>query len=262
MKRTLLMVVQTYLDRTSGFYVNSIFESDEAQQVAKIAEDTYYQMIQEYPDLLFTMKRTVLDAFSDVSRPNFLLIPSAVQRIQESEIYYNTSKTEGLEYKKLTYLPPREFMGCVGRTDSTNTIIVEGLDKDRMAVNTKQFPTYFTSFDNVHVVFDSYNSDYDTTLQSSKTLVVVSQEEPFLQEDDFEIPVPATLSETYLNMFLDEAMSLVYQQANPLISRKARAARIKLQQDNRKLGGGRGKTRYGRSGHSTSYVPRGHRSNG
>ena len=93
MKRTLLMVVQAYLDRTSGFYVNSIFESDEAQQVAKIAEDTYYQMIQEYPDLLFTMKRTVLDAFSDVSRPNFLLIPSAVQRIQESEIYYNTSKT-------------------------------------------------------------------------------------------------------------------------------------------------------------------------
>ena len=57
MKRTLLQVTQEYLDATSGFYVDSIFDTDESQQVAKIAERVYYQMVQEYDNVLFTEDR-------------------------------------------------------------------------------------------------------------------------------------------------------------------------------------------------------------
>lgn len=259
MQRTLLQVTQEYLDATSGFYVDSIFDTDESQQVAKIAERVYYQMVQAYPDLLFTMKQRTLESIADDTKPNYLLLPSNVQKVQESTIMYNVSKTDGeVSYKELKYLTPLEFMRKTRRDNTTNSVVVEGFDENKMVVLTKQFPSYFTSFDNKYVVFDSYHSDYDTTIQASKTLLVASEEETFLQQDNFVIPIPNPLSETYLDMFLDEALTLVYQQPVGKISQRARAGRIKLQQDNRALGQSRGKKSYGRKGRTGSYVPRGH----
>jgi len=259
MQRTLLQVVQEYLDATSGFYVDSIFDTDESQQVAKIAERVYYQMVQAYPNLLFTMKQRTLESIADATKPNYLLLPANVQKVQESVVMYNVSKTTGeVNYKELKYLPPLDFMRHMKRNTTDNAIVVEGFDENKMVVFTKQFPSYFTSFDNKYVVFDSYNSDYDTTIQASKTLLVTSEEETFLQQDDFVIPIPNSLSETYLDMFLDEALTLVHQQPVGKISQRARAGKIKLQQDNRALGQSRSKKKYGRIGRTGSYVPRGH----
>lgn len=260
MQRTLLQVCQTYLDATSGFYVDSIFDTDESQQVANIAERIYYKMVQAYPNLLFTMKERTLDAVSDTDRPNYMLLPKDVQKVKESKLYYNVATESGeVNYKEVQYLTPLDFVSQTNRASSTtNTMIVEGYDDNKMVIGTKQFPSYFTSFDNKYVVFDSYNSDYDTTLQASKTRIVVSEEAVFLIEDDFIIPIPEHLSETYMDMVLDECLNLIYQQPNGMISQRARAARIKLQQDNRTVGQGRSKRSYGRKGTLNSYVPRGH----
>lgn len=258
MQRTLLQVVQEYLDATSGFYIDSIYDTDESQQVASVAERVYYKMVQEFPNLLFTMKEMTLDSLSDVTRPNYMLLPKDIQKIQESKIYYNVSTTGGISYKEITYLTPLEFIERTHTSSTTNTIIVEGFDENRMVVKTKQFPSYCTSFDNKYVVFDSYHSDYDTTLQSSKSKIVASGQEVFLQEDDFVIPVPSHLSEAYLDMFLNEALTLIHQQPIGMIASRARSAKIKLQQDNRTLGQSRKGRGYGRKGISGSYVPRGH----
>ena len=259
MKRTLLMVVQEYLDATSGFYVDSIFDTDESQQVAKIAERVYYQMVQEYDNILFTMDDLSLESVSDITRPNYMLLPKKIQKIQESKIWYNVSKKTGeLDYRLVTYLPPLDFVEHTLHSNTTNSIIVKGYNDNRMPIKTNQFPTYFTSFDNIYVVFDSYNNEFDTALQASKTRFVGSQEKVFLQEDVFEIPIPNHLSETYLDMFLNEALTLVHQQPIGMIAQRARVKKIKLQQDNRTLGQGRSKASYGRKGLSGSYVPRGH----
>lgn len=259
MKRTLLQVVQDYLDATSGFYVDSIFETDESQQVAKIAERVYYQMVQTYDNLLFTMKETTLDSASDPSRPNYMLLPQGIKKIQESKIYYNVSQDPlKLEYSLIEYLPPLDFLEITLHSSTSTSIIVEGFDHSFMNIQTNQFPKYCTSFDNKYVVFDSYHSEYDTSLQSSKSKIVSSGEEVFLQEDDFIIPVPSHLSEAYLDMFLNEALTLVHQQPIGMIATRARAAKIKLQQDNRTLGQSRSKKNYGRRSTSISYVPRGH----
>ena len=258
MQRTLLQVTQEYLDATSGFYVDSIYDTDESQQVAKLAERVYYKMVQEFPNLLFTMKEMTLDALSDTTRPNYMLLPQDIQKVQESKVYYNVSKTGGTQYKSIQYLAPLAFIERTNKSEGDNTLLVEGFDENKMVISTNQFPSYFTSFDNKYVVFDSYHSDYDTTLQSSKSKIVASGEEVFYQEDDFIIPIPSHLSEAYLDMFLNEALTLIYQQPIGMIASRARSARIKLQQDNRTLGQSRGKKSYGRSGISGSYVPRGH----
>lgn len=259
MQRTLLQVIQEYLDATSGFYVESIFDTDESQQVAKIAERVYYQMVQEFPNILFTMKEDTLESLSDTTRPNYMLIPNDSYKIQESRIWYNVSKEDnGVSFRELQYLTPVEFISRTSKSSNSNTMQVRGFDDNIMVISTKSFPKYYTSFDNKYVVFDSYNSDYDTTLQSIKSKIVASGEETFLQQDDFVIPVPSHLSETYLDMFLDEALTLVYQQPVAKIAQRARAKRIKLQQDNRTLGQGRATKKYGRRGQMASYVPRGH----
>ena len=258
MKRTLLQVVQQYMDTTSGLYVDSIFDTDESQQVASVAERVYYKMVQEFPNLLFTMKERTLDSLSDTARPNYMLLPTDIQKVQESKIYYNVSTTGGLSYKEITYVPPLTFIQMNQGDLNADSILVEGFDENKMVVKTNEFPSYCTSFDNKYVVFNSYNSNYDTTLQSSKSKIVASGEEVFFQEDDFVIPVPSHLSEAYLDMFLNEALTLIYQQPIGMIASRARSAKIKLQQDNRTLGTGRGKKGYGRIGISGNYVPRGH----
>tara|TARA_R110000772_G_scaffold53380_2_gene122226 strand:- start:554 stop:1333 length:780 start_codon:yes stop_codon:yes gene_type:complete len=249
MQLTLLQVVQQYLDATSGFYVDSIFDNDEAQQVANISERIYYEMVQEFPNLLFVQKDITLEAVSDVTKPNFLLIPAAVQNIKNSELYYNISKTGDLQYKTLTYCTPLEFMSITGQYSSKDTSvdIITGYDNQKIPVINDEWPTYFTSFDGKYIVTNSYNNEYDTTLQASKTRVLVTQMPVFLQQDDFLIPIPQHLSTTYLTMVLDECFNLVYQQPNAKISQKARKLRIKLQQTSQVLGsGGRAKISYGK----------------
>lgn len=259
MQRTLLQVVQTYLDATSGFYVDSIFDTDESQQVANVAERIYYKMVQEYPNLLFTMKDRTLDAVSDVTRPNYMLIPKEIQRIQESKVWYDVSDDASkVSYKEVQYLPPLDFISIMRRNTSDETILVEGYDESEMVVVTNKHPSYFTSFDNKFVVFDSYKKSIDDSLQASKTRIVASEEEVFLVEDDFVIPIPSHLSETYMDMVLNECLTLIYQQPNGMIAQRARVAKIKLQQDNRTVGSSRSKRSYGRRGTANSYVPRGH----
>lgn len=249
MQLTLLKVVQQYLDATSGFYVDSIFDTDESQQVGSVAERIYFEMAQEYPHLLFVQKDVTLDAITDTTKPNFLLIPASVQNIKDSELYYNISESGDLEYKALTYCSPLEFLSITAQYSSKDTSvdIINGFDNQKIPVINDEWPTYFTSFDGEKIVTNSYNKDYDTTLQASKTRVLVSQLPVFLQQDDFLIPIPQHLSTTYLAMVLDECFNLIYQQPNAKISQKARKLRIKLQQTSQVLGsGGRAKKSYGK----------------
>jgi hypothetical protein len=249
MQLTLLEVVQQYLDATSGFYVDSIFDNDEAQQVANVAERIYYEMVQEFPNLLFVQKDVTLDAVGDVTKPNFLLIPPTVQNIKDSELYYNVSETGDLQYKTLKYCSPLEFLSITSQYSSKDTSVdvITGFDNQKMAVINDEWPTYFTSFDGVYIVTNSYNSEYDTTMQASKSRVLITQMPAFLQQDAFLIPIPQHLSTTYLAMVLSECFNLIYQQPNAMLNQKARKLRIRMQQTSQVLGsGGRAKPSYGK----------------
>ena len=84
-------------------------------------------------------------------------------------------------------------------------------------------------------------------MQDSKTRVLVTQMPPFLQQDEFLIPIPQHLSTTYLAMVLSECFNLIYQQPNAMLNQKARKLRIRMQQASQVLGsGGRAKPSYGK----------------
>jgi len=252
MKLTLLSVVQSYLNKSSDFYVDSIFNSDVAQQAAQIAEECYYTLIQKFRDWQFTTSSATLGSVSDVTKPNYLKIPDNVQRIDQSTLSYNNTESDVLvNYRPVIYLSNESFLDMVqSRTDKlANTEIVEDFGGTKFVVYNNRHPQYCTSFNGVYIVHASYNKEQDTTLQSSKSRVVYTQEKVFLQQDDFIIPIPEHLSELYRDLVIVECYEhLLQQNAPPSTTRRLASRMASAQQQARKSGSmNRNKSKYGRN---------------
>ena len=253
MKLTLLSVTQSYLNRTSGFYVNSIFETDESQQVAQIAEEVYYSLIQKLPNLQFTTALGQLESVADTTKPNYLRIPDNVSRIQESTIEYNfTDFDKGIstQYRPVKYLHPTEFLALLKGRSSTNANVQEVKDFNEtvLLILNDKHPEYCTSFDGEYLVFDSYVAEKETTLHNENSRVLFNQEATFLQQDDFVIPVPEHYSELYRDLVLIEVYSALRGEDAPMnVQRRAASRLAAMQQMERKVGSMHNpKTRYGR----------------
>lgn len=258
MQLTVRDVVVTYMERTSGFPIDSITDLDESMQVASVARDVFYEFLQLYPNLAVQQKDRTLDSLGDSTRPNYLVLPDKINNMRESVFYYNIAEggDETVSYKRIHYVTPLEFLERTAHysDQDPDTEVVTGLDGVKMVVLNDTMPDFFTSFDDKHLVFNSYDSSIDTTLQASKSRVVSNELPVWVMEDDFLIPIPDHLTSTYLNMVLDQAYNDIRQERNALIAQKARRDRIKLQQDSARVGsGGRTKKTYGRRGNIQTY---------
>lgn len=254
MKYTLLKLVQNYLDRTSGFYVDSIFDTDESLQLASIAEDVFYDLYTRFNDTEFSSKIRTCGAVSDTDKPNYLRIPSSVQRVHQSKVYYDIkdSSSELLNYQEVKYLAPHEFLDMVSKnikTDASNYIIVQDYDRTKFPVQTDKQPQYCTSFDGEYLVFDSIDKSQDSTLQESKSRIYSSEEPVWLLQDDHIPDLPSHLFPLYRDLFLVEAYDAVYQSPAPTsVQRRANSGMLKLQQDNNRIGStGRARINYART---------------
>jgi hypothetical protein len=252
MKLTLLRVVQDASRYLQGFDVDSIFDTQESEDIAYIAEREYYHLVQRFNNIGWTGGVGTLESVSDTDRPNYLRIPDNVQRIQHSRIQYNAAtadETATVRYTEVRYLEPQEFLSLMaGRTDALpNTQVVNDPSGVEFVIRTDKAPEYCTSFDQEFLVFDSYNSDADTTLQQTKSRVEFTSEEVFLLQDDFIIPIPADLSTLYQDMVTSAASMQLRQEPAQELMRRSRAALIRMQQKNTVGSQGR-KMTYGRNG--------------
>lgn len=240
MKLTLLSVVQSYLNKSSDFYVDSIFGSDVAQQAAQIAEECYYSLVQRFRDWQFITVAGKLDGVQDPSKPNYLKIPDNVQRIDQGTLSYNNTDPETLvNYRPVLYLSPELFLSKIQhRTDrSLNSEVVTDFSGTKFVVLNNRHPQYCTSFDGKYVVHDSYMKSEENTLQESKSRVMYTAEPVFLQQDDFEIPLPEHLSELYRDMVIVECYEHLLQQNAPASTSRRLASRMaSAQQQARKSG--------------------------
>lgn len=240
MKLTLLNVVQSYLNKTGDFYVDDIYQLDVSQQVAQIAEEVYYSLIQKFPKWQHTTVVGQLGAVSDTERPNYMTIPDSVGSVEDCTISYNhvTDRVSN-NYRTVAYLQPEDFLKRMQARQSTlpNTQEVEDYNGTKYVVLNNRYPQLCTSFDGKYLIFDSYHSDYDDTLQSSKSRVVYNKEAVFLQENDFVIPLPESMSGLYLDLVCIECYeNLLQQPAPPSMARRAAIKMVTAQQDVRKTG--------------------------
>jgi len=169
MKKTLLEIVQSILNDLDSDSVNSIADTIEATQVANIVADTYFDLISDrvIPEHFELFRLTAL---SDSTRPNYMALPDNVATLESFE--YNKSEDSEQEYREIFWREPLEFVRRTRSRDSGDTTIDTVLDfngSTELLIHNDKWPSFYTSFDNKHIVTDSYNSTFDSTLQASKS---------------------------------------------------------------------------------------------
>jgi hypothetical protein len=217
-KQTLLEMVKDILSTMDSDNVNSISDTIEATQVARIIRNIYdnYISTEVIPE---TYQLTNLQALGDVDKPSHMKFPS--NTINVEWIKYNIRKSGETRdnFKELEYRTPYEFVQLLSSRDPSDTNIktVTGVDNSKLFIRTDKYPDYYTSFDNEYIVFDSYDSAVDSTLQEVKTLAFLSRYETFLLEDSF---VP-NLADTFFPMLLEEARSTAHVTLKTQLNEKA-----------------------------------------
>ena len=248
MSKTLLRVVQDYLTYVDGFQVDSIFDSEESVQAAQIAEHVFNTVVDKNRDQMHMTVVRSLDASADGDLPCVMSIPSEIRRIHDSEVWYNTHKTGGVQWSRVKVIDPKEFLVLVSgvNTEQANTEIMEVNGVPFVIMNNRA-PLYCTTFDDKTLVFDSYDSSVDTTLQESKTKVVATQAPVFLIQDDFLIPLPDRMLSGYTDVVINECAVALRGVGNPTVSRRVNQFLAKMQQTQKTIGDKYSvKKRYGR----------------
>lgn len=230
MKTTLLELVQSILSDMDSEAVNSINDSVEAQQVASVIEDTYYNIIsnRDVPEL----KRIItLTSLSDSARPTHFQYPTNVKQLEE--VRYNTALTTGVTYSTIYYVDPLEFISRQS-TDGSGTGIIQVVDVNTPAVlliRNDTMPTYYTSFDDKHLVFNSYDAAVDTTLQASKTMAYGTMYPVFSITDGFEPQLDDNMMPYLLAESKSVCFSLFKSGSDPKVEQAARRLKSYVQND-------------------------------
>jgi hypothetical protein len=210
--------------------VNSISDSVEAQQVASVIEDTYYNIVsnREIPEL----KRIItLTSLSDATRPTHFKYPDNVKQLEQ--VRYNTALTTGITYTTIPYIDPLDFVS----RQSTNvdaTAIVQVPDVDSSAVlliRNDVMPSYYTSFDDEHIVFNSYVASVENTLQASKTMAYGTVYPTFSITDSFEPHLDDNMMPYLLAESKSVCFSLFKSGSDPKVEQAARRLKSYVQND-------------------------------
>lgn len=230
MKTTLLELVQSILSDMDSEAVNSISDSVEAQQVASVIEDTYYNIIsnREIPEL----KRILtLTSLSDSTRPTHFKYPTNVKQVEE--IRYNIAPSGSVTYRTIPYIEPLDFISRQATNeDAANIIQVTDVDSTAvLLIRNNAMPTYYTSFDDEHIVFNSYDASVENTLQASKTMAYGTVYPTFSITDSFEPHLDDNMMPYLLAESKSVCFSLFKSGSDPKVEQAARRLKSYVQND-------------------------------
>lgn len=224
MRQTLLELTQDILLEMNSFDVNSISDTLEAEQVASIIRNTYYDIIQQR-DWANTRSTIQLTA-GTAARPTHMQVPSGVKKVEQVLYNRKTDVAAKDKYEKVTYLTPEQFLQKANSLDSTaaNVSTVTDTGGISILIRTDKQPEYWTSFDDQYLVFDSYYSSLDSYLQNSKTQALVVKSPTWTHSDSFYPSLP----EEAFPYLLAEAKSRAFLALKGVPNEKAEQASNRL----------------------------------
>lgn len=232
-KKTLLEIVQEILSDMDSEEVNSLSDSVEAQQVAGIVERTFYNIITT-DKIESHMRLLTLTPHSDSDYPTSFVYDDNVKSI--SEVSYNIQTIANPFYKKVHFLDPVEFLNKVNSPSDDYVVIDEPVIGTKIKIRNDKHPDYYTTFDDTNLIFDSYNSTVDSTLQESKIRAIGSIIPSFSIDDDY---VP-DLAPTYFPYLISEAKSVAFDTlkggTTPKVEQAARRQKAYIQNDRSRTG--------------------------
>lgn len=243
-KMTLLDMTQNILSALDSDNVNSITDTEEAEQVAEVIKETYFAMIDEL-HLPASGTTFQLEATS-ASTPMKMKIPDIIEKLEWVRYNHETVDDTDADYKRIHYLSPDDFMEHISnRAESADNITLysDGVD---FLIRTDAHPQFYTSFDDVYLYFDSYNSAEEANLQASKSMCYGLTNSSWTHTD-LAIPnLPVNLFSLLLAESKSQCFLNLKQMPNQKEEQKARRQRIAIRKSKWKTDGGIKTPNYGR----------------
>lgn len=217
--------------------VNSITDTTESLQVSHIVK-TVYNDIQARLDLPEHYTLFELNASGDNTQPILMTRPSDVISIEW--VQYNkvlTGDTDPL-FQDVVFKPLNEFLAITDSllvSDSTveSFDYTIGSDDITFIYRNDKAPNYYTTFDDLTMIFDSYDSAVDTTLQKTKTRCYGRKDQTWTMSNSY---VPF-LDRNASTLLLNEAKVLAFaelkQMGHDVARQWANRSWVKSQKDKR-----------------------------
>ena len=236
-------MVQSILSDMDSEAVNSISDSVEAEQVASVIQDTFFNLIaaRDIPEHRQLIKLTAL---ADNTKPTHFKYPTNTRQL--SRVDYDIATT-GTTYREITFVEPMVFIDRMNQDTSSSITVTDVAGGTTLFIGNSTSPSYYTSFDDEHIVMDSYDAEVDTTLQNSKSRAFGYVYPTFTIADSFQ----PDLDDTMLPYMLAEAkstcFSLFKSGSDPKIEQSARRLKSFVQNDMYKTKRANKRPYYGRT---------------
>lgn len=221
MKYTLLDLTQTVASSLDADYVNSISDTVESQQIATIIRTVYFDLVAR-ANLPSNFSSFSLIASGSSSKPTLMTVPTTVEQVLWVKYNKETSDDTDMNYQLLDALPIAQFMDRMHSLreseDNIGTFshIVDGNSTDFLYMDDRA-PNYYTSLDDYTIIFDSYDSDVDTTLQGSKTQCYGKRVIPWTVSDTF----TPDLNDEQFALLVNEAKAMAWAELRQVSHQKA-----------------------------------------
>lgn len=214
MKQTLLDIVQRVAEYSNAGSVNSIHDTRESEQIASIVKETYTDMIlrREIPS---SRGMIHLESMSDLTRPTFLIKPE--------EVFYFSNlkyvKPDGT-YSEVYYKEDMDFVEDSLHLNPEDENVVSCRDMEGTLFNVRKDrqPSYYTVLRDKYIVFDSYDSSFEDTMQGDHALANGYFLPEFVMEDTFvpelslqQFPVLVSRAKINADMELKEHFNQIEQ---------------------------------------------------
>jgi len=225
MKSTLLQVVQSILSDMDSEDVNTISDTVEAQQVASVVEDTYFNIIaaRSIPE---HNKLIPLVSLANNAKPTHFTYPARTKQLMRLD--YNIGTASVPDYREIVYVEPLVFIDRMDETAKKVTTVDQSVE---LFVGNDKDPSYYTSFNDNHIIMDAYDASVEANLASNKTRAFCAIYPTFSQTDAFEPDLDQTLMPLLLAEAKSACMSLFKGGSDPKVEQSARRLKSYVQND-------------------------------
>lgn len=241
---TLLETVQSILMALESDEVTSISDTYEAEQVADILKSTYYDILHRR-HWGFLRRAVGLESPGTNETPTILRLADNVTRIEV--VRYNAkgccSCTGRDNWRRIDWMDPEDFLDHVLRFDNTCDNVEEMplklgdsttcvLSDNKIKILNDKPPQYWTSFDDEHIVMDSYCKATEDTLHNTNTIVWGEVIPDFEIDEEFVPDLPMNMLPLWENEALVKAFYNLKGVQHAIYAKEARDMWVRLQHSN------------------------------
>jgi len=230
-KDTLLEIVQDILSDADGDEVNSVSDTIESDQCARVVRNEFKLIVDEFD--IKTQETLVKLTATSSSTPTQMTRPEGFHSIEK--VYYDIRATVGAvaRFREITFKDPTAFLEtAMALTSSDSDVTSQSLGDSgfTLLIKNDKAPSYWTILEGYDdIIFDSYDVALETNLQASKTLVKGVQR-PTLALSDSAVP---DLPQNLMQLLKNRARSFyfdVYMDGAPMaVQRRESHSEVRAQ---------------------------------